>query len=297
MEIMAPAGSWEMLRAVVAAGADAIYFGSDQFNLRANHAANFPRDEITRVIEYAHQHGVRAYFCANTLPTTPQIEAYFGLLDHVVRCSPDGLILSSLGVISAVSRKYDVMIIASVWAGASNARGARLLGEIGAREVTAARQMTLDEIRRLVSSSGSQVRIRTFVAGNWCANLDGRCYMNSFLSTQRIHADGCCGPATRDRAHCVERRQSFFPTLTGAVGTLSVATLHNPCRVRWSRSGDRSPFLLQVPGEQIRVNLSEIMRTGVEGLKVNGRAGFILPLCDSIVAIRACLAGAVPRED
>lgn len=258
LEIMAPAGSWEMLEAAIAAGADSVYFGASRFNLRANHPVNFSDENIPRVIDCAHRHGVRAYFLANTLPTSLQLDDYFAMLDYVAQYQPDGFVVSSIGVMREVARTCAIDIIASVWAGVSNGYAAAFSACLGVKEVTAARQMTLDEISRLTTDSGNSVKVRIFVAGNWCAQLDGRCYMNSYTSRGRIHTDGCCGP------NC-----------DTTVNTSSL-TSSNPCRLPWLvRNQTRksySQFFMQAPGEQIGVSLKACQMAGIDGLKINGRA-------------------------
>src|SRR3989442_14975187 len=97
-ELLAPAGSWDCLRAAVANGADAVYFGPPRFNARMR-ADNFTEEELPRVVEFCHQHGVKAYVAFNTLVFTDELEAAAEYLRLLNRTGVDALIVQDIGIV------------------------------------------------------------------------------------------------------------------------------------------------------------------------------------------------------
>src|SRR5262245_41946781 len=102
-ELLAPAGDWDALRAAVAAGADAVYFGLPHFNAR-HRAHNFTADELPGVIGYLHQHGVRGYVTVNTLIFSDELPEAVGYLKAIAAAGADAVIVQDLGLVRLIKR-------------------------------------------------------------------------------------------------------------------------------------------------------------------------------------------------
>ena len=149
MELLAPAGGMEQLRAAVAFGADAVYLAAERFGMRAR-AANFRMDEIPAAVAFAHEHGVKVHVTCNILMHPDDIDglpAFFRALDAA---GVDAFIIGDLGafaVAGEVSPRVERHV--STQASVANAAAARVWHSLGASRVVCAREMSLADIARL----------------------------------------------------------------------------------------------------------------------------------------------------
>src|SRR5947209_19771849 len=152
-ELLAPAGDWEALRAAVANGADAVYFGLPQFNAR-HRATNFGRDELPEVIRYLHRHNVRGYVAFNTLIFSDELEEALRFLRAVAEAGADAVIVQDLGLARLIARTCPGLHVhGSTQMTLTEPRAIEFVRKLGVRRVILARELSLTDIRRIRSAT------------------------------------------------------------------------------------------------------------------------------------------------
>ena len=166
LEVLAPAGSVESMKAAIAAGADAVYMGGSRFGARA-YADNPDEDGMLRAIDYIHLHGRRLYMTVNTLFREEEMEELYAYLLPYYREGLDAVIVQDLGVMDFIRRHFPGLDLhASTQMTITSPYGARLLKEMGASRVVTARELTLEEIRGIRDQV--DIEIESFVHGALC---------------------------------------------------------------------------------------------------------------------------------
>lgn len=193
LELLAPAGSYETLKAVVNAGADAVYVGGSLFGARA-YADNFTNEELLEGIRYCHLHGRRIYLTVNTLLKTRELEEQ--LYDYLLpgfEAGLDGVIVQDMGVVRFIQSVFpELPLHASTQMTVTNADGARLLKEQGVSRVVLARELSMEEIRQIRNRSG--VELECFIHGALCYCYSGQCLMSSMLGGRSGNRGRCAQP-------------------------------------------------------------------------------------------------------
>ena len=191
-EILAPAGSFESVKAAVRLGADAVYLGTKQFNARIN-ADNFDYDELKKTIEYCHARGVRVHVTFNTLVSDEEIPAAIELIKHVCELSADVLILQDLGLASLVSKTAkEIERHASTQMSVQTAEGVKLLEELGFKEAVLPRELTKEEIINIRNKT--DIKLEAFVHGALCMCVSGQCYLSSMIGGRSGNRGLCAQP-------------------------------------------------------------------------------------------------------
>ena len=193
LELLAPAGSLETLKAVIHAGADAVYLGGNLFGARA-YADNFTEEELIEGIHYAHLHRSRVFLTVNTLLKNHELEEK--LYDYLLPYYEEGLdavIVQDMGVMSFIREKFPKLSIhTSTQMTITNADGARLMKEQGADRIVTAREMSLEEIRCIHNEVG--IEIESFIHGALCYCYSGQCLMSSMLGGRSGNRGRCAQP-------------------------------------------------------------------------------------------------------
>lgn len=189
VEILAPAGSFESMKAAVAAGADAVYIGGSRFGARA-FAENPGEDKLLEAIDYVHLHGRKLYLTVNTLMKEQEMKELFEYLLPYYRQGLDAVIVQDLGVLSFVREHYpDLPIHASTQMTITGVYGAGLLKELGAERVVTARELSLKEIRQIHQQV--DVEIESFVHGALCYCYSGQCLFSSLIGGRSGNRGRC----------------------------------------------------------------------------------------------------------
>lgn len=194
MELLAPAGGMEQLRAAVAFGADAVYLAADRFGMRAR-AANFALDEIPAAVAYAHEHGVKVHVTCNILMHPDDIDglpAFFRALDAA---GVDAFIIGDLGafaIAGEVAPRVERHV--STQASVANGAAARVWHSLGASRVVCAREMSLADIARLRQDAPPELEIEAFAHGAMCMAVSGRCLISSYLTGRSGNKGHCTQP-------------------------------------------------------------------------------------------------------
>jgi putative protease len=195
-ELLAPAGNWECVRAAVANGADAVYFGLPQFNARMR-ADNFTEAQLPEVVSYCHKHGVSAYVALNTLVFTGELDAAADALRLLSRAGVDALIVQDVGLIRLAGRIVpDLPIHASTQMTVTSPEGVRFAASLGVTRVVLGREVSLREMQRFDTDPESGMPLEVFVHGALCVAYSGQCLTSESLG-QRSANRGECAQACR----------------------------------------------------------------------------------------------------
>lgn len=191
-ELLAPAGSFESLRAAVNAGADAVYMGGSRFGARA-YAENADEKGMCEAIRFAHLHGCDLYLTVNTLLKDSEMEELGSYLKPYYESGLDAVIVQDMGVFSYIREKFpDLDIHASTQMTVLGAEGAAFLKKQGATRVVTARELSLGEIRRIHETV--DIEIESFVHGALCYCYSGQCLFSSMLGSRSGNRGRCAQP-------------------------------------------------------------------------------------------------------
>ena len=193
LELLAPAGNLNILKSVVNAGADAVYFGGDMFGARA-FANNFSEAEVLEGIHFAHVRGVKCNLTVNTLLKNREIEQkLYSYIKPYYEAGLDAVIVQDFGVFNFLKYYFPEMELhASTQMTIANTYGAKFLLEQGASRIVLARELSLDEINRIYEETGAE--IESFVHGALCVSYSGQCLMSSVLGGRSGNRGRCAQP-------------------------------------------------------------------------------------------------------
>ena len=241
-EILAPAGSFESMKAAVAAGADAVYIGGNKFGARA-YADNLDEDRMKEAIDYAHLHGCRIYMTVNTLVKEREMKELYSYLLPYYEQGLDAVIVQDMGVFSFVKRHFpDLDVHASTQMTVTGAPGAALIGRMGASRIVTARELSLEEIEEIYRETGAE--IESFVHGALCYCYSGQCLFSSLI-----------GGRSGNRGRCAQ-------------------TCRLPFSVRRGKellNGKNEKYVLSLKDLCSLDILPDILEVGVFSLKIEGR--------------------------
>lgn len=193
-ELLAPAGDWEALRAAVANGADSVYFGLSNFNARAR-AANFTTDELPDVMRFLHDRNARGFVTLNTLIFPDELPAVAEFVKAVAAAGADAVIVQDLGLVRLIRRLAPTLPVhASTQMTLTEPRGIALVRRLGVERVVLARELSLDEIRKVTSQT--DVPVEVFVHGALCVAYSGQCLTSEALGGRSANR-GQCAQACR----------------------------------------------------------------------------------------------------
>jgi len=185
IEIMAPVGSYESLSAAIQAGADAVYFGVGNLNMRSRSAANFTVEDLHRIAEIAQQHGVRTYLTVNTIIYNHEIEEMHALVQAAKHAGITAIIASDMAVIT-YAHSIGVEVHISTQCNISNTEAVRFFSQ-WADVVVTARELPLRQVAEITQyirdnnirgPRGELVQVEVFAHGALCMSVSGKCYLS-----------------------------------------------------------------------------------------------------------------------
>ena len=237
IEILAPAGSYDSLKAAIAAGADAVYIGGTRFGARA-FADNLEQDKMLEVIDYVHLHGRKIYMTVNTLLKESELknELYDYLLPYYKQ-GLDAVIVQDLGVLQFVKENFpDLPIHASTQMTVNDVLGAKFLEKLGVERVVTSREMNIHEIKQIADQT--DLEIESFVHGALCYCYYGQCLYSSLI-----------GGRSGNRGQCAQ-----------------------PCRLPYRVEGEKNAqYILSLKDICTLEYIPEILEAGICSLKIEGR--------------------------
>ena len=250
-EVLAPAGDMERFLAALRYGADAIYLGGKQHNMRAS-TRSFTVEELAQAVSLAHQQGVKVYFTCNTLPVNeeiPQLESY---LAQIAQTGVDAFIVADIGVMMAARRAApETAVHISTQAGVTNYLTAAELYRLGASRVVLARELSLEDIRCIRENTPPQLELECFVHGAMCMSFSGRCLLSDYFVGRSANRGECAQPCRWSYYLMEEKRPGqYFPVF----------------------EDERGSYILNAKDLCLIESLDQLCRAGVSSLKIEGRA-------------------------
>ncbi len=187
-ELLAPAGNLQKLKIAYANGADACYVGGKVFGLR-KYADNFTDDELRRAVDLATASGRLIYVVLNGFAHDDDLAELGPHLDFLESIQPHGFIISDWGVAELAKQRTQVPIHASTQASVTNWRAAKAWVDFGATRVILAREVTIDECKRILAEIPTEIEI--FVHGSMCASYSGKCVISNYSAGRDSNRGGC----------------------------------------------------------------------------------------------------------
>jgi putative protease len=198
VELTAPVGSWASLKAAIDNGADSVYLGVGDLNMRSSSALNFSLDDLPRLVRICHENNLKIYITLNTIVYDDELEKINNILDKLQQNGVDAVIASDIAVIlKAAERGLPVHI--STQANITNIEAIKFFSQ-WATTVVLARELTLDKIKilsekikseNILGPNGKLIRIETFVHGALCMAVSGKCYMSLDLEGKSANRGQC----------------------------------------------------------------------------------------------------------
>ncbi len=250
MELLAPAGTMEALRAAVHFGADAVYGGLQRFGLRA-FAGNFDEAALAEAVDVCHRRGCRFYLTMNVFPYDDELADFTRAARRARDIGVDAAIVSDLGAICLLREEVPGLPVhVSTQASTVNSAAVRHYGELGCRRVILARELSLERLAALRRLSPPEVELETFVHGASCVAWSGRCLLSAQLTGRSGNRGSCAQPCRWKYAVEEEKRPGEY---------LPVAEDRNGTYIFSARDLNLMPLL------------PELVRAGVASLKIEGR--------------------------
>jgi putative protease len=193
-EIMAPAGDWTMLRAAVNAGADAIYLGTDQLNMRAK-AKNFQIENLPEIVTFCKSKNVKTYLTINTIVYENEIDQVYELIAKAKSAGIDMIICWDLSVIE-LCNKLNMPFAVSTQASVSNSVSAEMYKKLGAKRIVLARECLLEDVKKIKSKVN--IEVEAFIHGAMCVAVSGRCFMSHYMFDKSANRGECIQPCRRE---------------------------------------------------------------------------------------------------
>jgi putative protease len=258
-EILAPAGSFEALRAAVLCGANAVYLGGKAFSARAN-AANFDISQIREAVDFAHLRSVKIYIAANTLIFDSEREKFAAFCRDCAGAGVDAFIVQDIGGAEIIKKTVKGSVLhASTQMTVTDRGGAEILKKEGFHRVVAARELDRTELKAIVSAG---LETEVFVQGALCMSVSGQCLLSALI-----------GGRSANRGDCAQSCRLPF------------------CVGKTFREGENA---LSLKDLSLISHIKELTEIGVTSLKIEGRMKRPEYVAAAVSAVRAALEGETP---
>lgn len=261
VELLSPAGNFISLRAVLENGADATYFGLDDFNMRAN-AKNFSLNDLSEVSKIAKEYSAKTYLCSNVVLNEDRAMELKNNLGEIAASEIDGIILSDIGLIEeVVGNGLEAHI--SVQENISNSFMLKTLKKLGAKRAILSRELSLEDIKKTVKNSPIETEV--FIHGAMCMAISGRCFLSSGLYGRSANCGDCLQPCRKN-------------------WTLTFEEDNNDSVINLSEVNDESFVISKSYDDSYRTNffspkdmmmiehIPELIEAGIDSFKIEGRA-------------------------
>jgi putative protease len=240
-ELLCPAGDWDALRAAVANGADAVYFGLDHFNAR-HRARNFTLDELPELMRYLHRHNVRGFVTFNILVFSDELGDAVDYLRRIAEAGVDAIIVQDLGIAQLAHRfAPSLEVHGSTQMTLTEPRGIEFVRRLGVCRVVVARELSIADVEKITASTDMPLEV--FVHGALCVAYSGQCLTSESL-----------GGRSANRGQCAQAcRMPYDLVVDGSPRPIDIRYLVSPT--------DLGSWDL----------IDELARVGVASLKIEGR--------------------------
>ena len=260
VELLAPAGNFISLRSVLENGADAVYFGLDDYNMRAN-AKNFGIDDLSKVCDIAKEYGAKTYLCTNIILNERLAVELDSNLERISESEIDGLILSDIGLIeNAVSHGLEAHI--SVQENVCNSYTLKTLKKLGAKRAILSRELSLSEITEITKKSPIETEI--FIHGAICMAISGRCFLSYGLYGRSANCGDCLQPCRKNWTLTYEEGEDNVVNFSDVEDESFVITGSDDGSYRTNFFSPKDMCMIEY--------IPELMKSGVASFKIEGRA-------------------------
>ena len=251
LELLAPAGDYECLQSAVDYGCNAVYLGGKMFGMRAG-SKNFDMETLEKAVKLAHSRGVRVHLTCNTLPTNDEVEEFPEFIKNAEKCGIDAVIVCDLGVMAMV-KKYapQLEIHMSTQVGIVNYATANELYNMGAKRIVLAREVSIDEIKKIRDKIPDDMEIEAFVHGAMCVSFSGRCLLSAYLTGRDANRGECAQPCRWKYYLMEEKRQGQYYQL---------------------EEDEQGSYILNAKDMCMIEHLDKLIDAGVTSFKIEGRA-------------------------
>jgi putative protease len=275
VELVCPAGNLPSLKVAIDNGADVVYTGfNDATNARNFEGLNFTLDELREGIEYAHKREKKVYLAVNTFPQLDTYSQWYSSVDNAVKVNADALILANLGILRYARDRYpDINIHLSVQASASNYESINFYKKhFNIKRVVLPRVLTVEEMKTLRQKTN--VELEVFALGGLCINIEGKCYLSSFVTGASTNTSGACSPARFVRF--INENDHLKITLNHVVlndlGPGETSPYPTCCKGRYIMDGGEYIYAFEEPESlNILEIIPNVIEAGVDALKIEGR--------------------------
>lgn len=266
VELLAPAGNFISLASALKNGADAVYIGLEESNMRIN-ASNFSVEDIGEASRMCRDYNAKLYVCANTIMKDRDIERLEKQLPLIKQNGADGIILSDIALIDMVIEN-GLEAHMSVQENTTNSYALKALEKLGVKRAILSRELSLDEIKKMVSrlkADGSKIQTEVFIHGAMCMAISGRCFLSYGLYGRSANCGDCLQP-------CRKKWTLHFEE-SGKDDVINLA-----------ESKDESFIISQAYDNTYRTNffspkdmaliehIPELIDAGIDSFKIEGRA-------------------------
>ena len=191
IELLAPAGDMNSLKAAVMAGADAIYLGGILFSARA-FAGNFTNDELVEAVSFCHLYGVKVYVTCNILIYENEVNKFLEYIDFLHQISVDAVLVQDIGMLDLVHKTYpNLEIHASTQMHIHNLDGVMVASKLGCKRVVLARETPIEVVKDIIKKSNVDIEI--FAHGSLCVSYSGECLFSSLIGHRSGNRGSCVG--------------------------------------------------------------------------------------------------------
>jgi U32 family peptidase len=198
-ELISPAGDWPSLRSAIDAGADAVYFGIKEHNMRRA-ADNFDSLEIGKVMSLLHKNGRKGYLTLNTIVYDKEIARIRKILQLAKRSGVDAVLAWDMGVLE-LAKEIDIPVHLSTQASVSNFLSLKFFSGLGIKRIVLARECSLADIKNIaaqIKKQGLDCRIEAFIHGAMCVSISGRCFFSQHFFKKSANRGECFQPCRRE---------------------------------------------------------------------------------------------------
>lgn len=250
IELLAPAGTKEKLLTAFNFGADAVYFAGKKYGLRA-FAGNFENNEIKDAAQLAHSLGKKVYVTLNILAHEDDFDGLYEYLQHLENAKVDAVIISDLGLLSFVHKHAPKLEIhVSTQANILNSYAINFLAEMGVKRIILARELSIDEIKKIKSKIPDNIELECFVHGSMCISYSGRCLLSNYICGRDSNRGACAQPCRWEYSITEKSRQGEHYEI---------------------QEDARGTYILNSKDMKTIRYLQELIKAGISSFKIEGR--------------------------
>lgn len=266
VELLAPAGNFISLASALKNGADAVYIGLEESNMRIN-ASNFSVEDIGEASRMCRDYNAKLYVCANTIMKDRDIERLEKQLPLIKQNGADGIILSDIALIDMVIEN-GLEAHMSVQENTTNSYALRALEKLGVKRAILSRELSLDEIKKMVSrlkADGSKIQTEVFIHGAMCMAISGRCFLSYGLYGRSANCGDCLQPCRKEwTLHFEESAKDDVINLAESKDESFIISQAYDNTYRTNFFSPKDMALIE--------HIPELIDAGIDSFKIEGRA-------------------------